>query len=122
MTVGTGEGIGSGKENTRKLVGAMGLSAYSSSSGSTTPTQYAARMCADYRGGGYADWFLPSRYELNLMYQNLHRNNLGGFSGGIYWSSSEYDADGAWLQAFGSGTQYIGNRYDDFRVRPVRAF
>ena len=122
MTVGTGDGIGSGKENTRKLVGAMGLSAYSSSSGSTTTTQYAARMCADYRGGGHDDWFLPSRDELNLMYQNLRRNNLGGFSEDIYWSSSEYGASSAWLQGFHYGTQDYYHRDREYRVRPVRAF
>ncbi len=122
MTVGTIEGIGSGKENTRKLVGAMGLSAYSSSSGSEKTTQYAARMCADYRGGGYDDWFLPSLYELNLMYRNLYSNNLGGFSPDSYLSSSENDANNACSQYFYYGVQINLNRNIEYRVRPVRAF
>lgn len=123
MTVGTGTGIGSGKENTQKLVGAMGSSVYRySSDNNTKTTQYAAKMCAEYRGGGYADWFLPSKSELNLMYQNLKKNNLGGFSGGYYWSSSEYDANYAWYQYFDFGTQYFGYRRNGGRVRPVRAF
>jgi len=122
VVVGTGEGIGSGKENTQKLVGAMGLSAYSSYNGSEKTTQYAARMCADYRGGGHDDWFLPSRDELNLMYQNLRRNNLGGFSEDIYWSSSEYNAGGAWAQYFSYGGQGHNYRDNGYRVRPVRAF
>ncbi|MEA5108566.1 MAG: InlB B-repeat-containing protein [Sphaerochaeta associata] len=123
MTVGTGTGIGSGKENTQKLVGAMGSSVYRYSSGNNTKTtQYAAKMCAEYRGGGYADWFLPSKSELNLMYQNLKKNNLGGFYEGSYWSSSEATASYAWTQDFGNGTQSSIFRSYDYRVRPVRAF
>jgi hypothetical protein len=44
-----------------------------------------------YRGGGYADWYLPDTEELRLMYQNLKaKGNAGGFSDGSYWSSSKY--------------------------------
>ena len=111
MSVETGTGIGSGKENTQKLVGAMGLSAYSSSSGSEKTTQYAAKMCAEYRGGGHDDWFLPGRDELNLMYRNLKENNLGGFSDVAYWSSSELNAYDAWYQSFTSGLQNVYYRY-----------
>jgi hypothetical protein len=86
-------------------------------------TDYAAKLCADYRGGGYDDWFLPSKDELNLMYQNLKAQNLGGFSDvGYYWSSSEYGANGAWGQHFGFGGQYDDARNYESRVRPVRAF
>jgi uncharacterized repeat protein (TIGR02543 family) len=127
MTVGTVEGIGSGKENTRKLVGAMGFFSYSSSSGSTMTAAYAAKVCADLEitndGVLYNDWFMPSKDELNLMYQKLKKNNLGGFSGGYYWSSSEYDAYDAWCQYFYNGNQYYYDRYfGSSRVRPVRAF
>jgi hypothetical protein len=122
ILVSTGTGIGSGKENAEALVSAMGSAAYSSSSGSTTTAEYAARMCANYRGGGYADWFLPSKDELNLMRQNLYLNNLGGFSGFNYWSSSEDDAGDAWGQDFSDGYQFNHGRSNVYRVRPVRAF
>jgi hypothetical protein len=56
------------------------------------------------------------------MYQNLKKNNIGGFSGGWYWSSSEYNANYAWVQYFSFGDQYNGNRSSSSRVRPVRAF
>jgi hypothetical protein len=46
---------------------------------------------------------LPSKDDLNKMY--LNRAAIGGFSG-VYWSSSEYDADNAWVQSFEDGTQY----------------
>lgn len=88
---------------------------------------YAAKVCADLEitndGVLYNDWFMPSKDELNLMYQKLKKNNLGGFSGGYYWSSSEYDAYDAWCQYFYNGNQYYYDRYfGSSRVRPVRAF
>jgi hypothetical protein len=32
---------------------------------------YAAQLCAAYQGGNYGDWYLPSKYTLNLMWLNL---------------------------------------------------
>jgi hypothetical protein len=115
---GTGTAIGTGSSNTQKIVATFGnAEPYQSK------TDYAAKLCADYRGGGYDDWFLPSKDELNLMYQNLKAQNLGGFSDvGYYWSSSEYGANGAWGQHFGFGGQYDDARNYESRVRPVRAF
>jgi len=123
MMVGTGTGIGRGKANTQSLVGAMGSAAYSEYDGSTTTAQYAAKVCADYRGGGYDGWFLPSKDELNLMYENLKKNNLGGFSD-AYWSSAEFFANfaAAWYQNFNNGKQSGDDRYYVGRVRPIRAF
>ncbi len=51
---------------------------------------HAALVAANYRGGDFGDWYLPSREELLLMYNNLHTQSLGGFSNEWYWSSSEY--------------------------------
>jgi hypothetical protein len=124
--VGTETGIGSGKENTQKLIGAMGSTAFSNySDGSNTTPQYAAKMCAEYLGGGHADWFLPSKEELSLMYHNLYLKNLGEFSGdyfGLYWSSSEIDNNEAWLMYFDDGGQRNYDRNNLARVRPIRAF
>ena len=41
-------------------------------------------------GQVFTDWQIPSRYQLNLMYSNLHLASppLGGFSPSNYWSSS----------------------------------
>jgi hypothetical protein len=115
---GTGTAIGTGASNTQKIVATFG-----NAEPYWNQTDYPAKLCADYRGGGYDDWFLPSKDELNLMYQNLCRNNLGGFSGGTFWSSSENGAFDAWDQGFGSGSQYTSSRkYLYGRVRPVRAF
>lgn len=102
----------------------MGSTAYYVS-GSSTTDQYAAKICADYRGGGNDGWFLPSKDELDLMYQNLKENNLGGFSGGSYWSSSVLDghfANSAWTRNLNGGGQANFDRGSVYRVRPVRAF
>ena len=86
----TGTAIGTGESNTEIIVLAFGDNEpYEGKS------DYAAKLCADLvvskDGVEYDDWFLPSRDELNLMYENLKRNNLGGFSDLYYWSSSEYN-------------------------------
>ncbi|MBR1938967.1 MAG: DUF1566 domain-containing protein [Spirochaetales bacterium] len=119
--------IGTGKNNTKLLVDTMGTDyAYSSYSGSTTTTDYAARLCdiLEYKKDEvtYTDWFLPSKEELNLMYTNLYKNELGDFTGYYYWSSSEYDADGAYLQELSDDNPYGNYRNYYYSVRPVRAF
>ena len=71
-------------------------------------------------GDNFRDWRMPTKYELNEMY--LQKVAIGGFSSGDYWSSTEGDNDGAWIQDFGNGFQngnVKGNYYD---VRAVRAF
>lgn len=87
----------------------------------------AAKVCADYAlvNGGvtYSDWFLPSKDELNLMYQNLKVQSVGGLISDFYWSSSEYDYSFVWYQIFYDGYQDKIRRDDEYvRVRPVRAF
>lgn len=65
----------------------------------------AFELCNNYRGGGYDDWYLPTKDELNLIYKNLRKP--GKISGNDWhWSSSQ-------------GNNY---RYDYFCVRFVRAF
>ncbi len=123
QVVGTGTAIGTGEANTKALVSKMGNTAYNDYMRRTTKAMYAAKVCADYRGGGYDDWFLPSKDELDLMYQYLQMNNLAGLSGGrSYWSSSEYDGGSAWYLYFYKGNQSYSMRANENTVRPVRAF
>jgi hypothetical protein len=75
---------------------------------------------ATVNGVAYGDWFLPSKGELNQMYVN--RVVIGGFASGVYWSSSEDDANYAWVQGFGHGYQGSGDKSATIYVRPVRAF
>ena len=68
----------------------------------------------------YGDWFLPSKGELNQMY--INRTAIGGFLADFYWSSSEFNAVYAWLQAFNDGNQTNTDKTNSAHVRPVRAF
>lgn len=118
---GTGTAIGTGEGNTQKIVARFG-----NAEPYENKADYAAKLCSDLvvtkNGVVYDDWFLPSKDELDLMYQKLKKNNLGGFSEGDYWSSSERYANFAWAQGFSSGGQASYDRLNDYRVRPVRAF
>jgi hypothetical protein len=79
--------IGTGQANTTAIINQTGH------------TGSAAKVCDDYTDGTYTDWYLPSRDELNLMFTNLEVDGVGGFAA-IYWSSSEIDANNAWVQFF----------------------
>jgi hypothetical protein len=85
-----------------------------------TPTDYAAGVARAYHGGGYTDWYLPSKDELNKLF--LHKAKIGGFGPHYYWSSSENDANTAWNQAFDIASQYANPKTSPSYVRAVRTF
>lgn len=121
----TRNSIGSGKANTDDLCLKMnqdGDVAYNSSSGSGT-AKYAAKMCKEYGEGTefYGQWFLPSKKELEFMFSNLYKKNIGSFADGSYWSSSESSSDTAYYLSF-KGIQNDIDRNYKLRVRPARAF
>ena len=80
----------------------------------------AARLCGDLSEGGYSDWYLPSKNELNALYTN--RVAIGGFSATVYWSSTESDTFGAWAQDFNDGTSNFYSKSSNPRVRAIRSF
>jgi len=80
----------------------------------------AAYLCDQMVAGGYADWYLPSKDELDQMY--LNRQAIGGFANAYYRSSSELDADRAWCHGFSNGFQGFGAKCFIMRVRAVRSF
>ena len=66
--------------------------------------------CDNLTYGGYSDWYLPSKSELNAMY--IHKYEIGGFEDDNsvwdnYWSSTESDSSHAWYQNFCTGEQDI---------------
>ena len=100
-------------------------------------TGYAAKFADDLVCGGRDDWFLPSKDELDLVFNNIAQNRiannntpLGSFNKGFYWTSTDYNNNTAWTQYFMDGQQFdrvqtlSGNRTPPtpFRVRAVRAF
>jgi hypothetical protein len=106
----TGTAIGTGLANTNAIITSQGA----------TATSYAAGLARAYRGGGYTDWYLPSKDELNKLY--LNRIAIGSFANNFYWSSSEVDNLYAWFQYFGNGVQGDGDKDFSFYVRAIRAF
>jgi hypothetical protein len=111
-----GTAIGTGAQNT------IDIEAGCTTSGT------AADLCANLTLGGYSDWFLPSRDELDFMSQSIGQGNagtsgnVGGFASGVYWSSSESSSSSAWIRYFGNGPQGASVKNNTFRVRAVRAF
>ena len=68
-------------------------------------------------------WRLPTKDELNIMYEN--KDKIGGFASSYYWSSTESNDNGVWKQYFDNGLQVINysySKYTKFIVRAVRAF
>ena len=115
----TGTAIGTGSANTDAIINVQG----------PIETSYAAGLARAYEIGVYADWFLPSKDELNKMYQNKSTINTtalanGGsnFASGYYWSSSEGDSIYAWEQYFATGSQGLFDKDATNYVRAVRAF
>lgn len=112
---GTGTAIGAGAGNTAAIV-----SAYGASEPYTNTGKYAARLSEQFEFGGYDDWFLPSRDELNEMYQK--KSEIGYFGSYYYWSSSEGSSLVAWHQYFSNGYQIYSTKTFTIRVRAIRAF
>jgi hypothetical protein len=109
------DGINSGMYNTERTVNQNGLQ----------NINYAAAICAIYQGGSYGDWYLPSKFELNLLY--LQKSVVGGFLTSTnywannYWSSTMYLGK-IWHQYFVDGNQFIDPPADQYSVRAIRAF
>ena len=128
---GTGTGIGTGQSNTTIIVTWLNNNSADYFCDVTYRTDRAAYLCDAWIYGGYSDWFLPSRDELNKMWVNLksgidengaHYDPVGGFADNYCWSSSEGNVGEAWSQDFKYG--YQGRYYKGLTswVRAVRAF
>jgi len=74
----------------------------------------------DASGKNYKDWRLPTRRELNLIYNQ--KASIGGYFGGSYWSSIEESSSDAYLQYFSTGAQGYGPKGAPYYIRAVRAF
>jgi hypothetical protein len=126
ITQAKGDGIYAGKANTSIIIAAQVAIGDNNAS-------YAARLCNQLQitesGTTYGDWYLPSKYELNLMYENIGQGNafglgnIGNFiSGSRYWSSTELNFASAWTQRFGDNFQVSLNKDTTGIVRAIRAF
>lgn len=65
-------------------------------------SQFIARICAQYNGGGYDDWYLPAEDELLAIVP--YSGEIGGVQTLGYWSSTEVSANQARAINISSGT------------------
>lgn len=83
----------------------------------------AARYCDKLNYGGYTDWYLPNRYELNLVFVN--KSVISGLKTGdsdFYSSSTEVDDFYAWTQRMSDGYQTGNGKMNGHFIRCVRRF
>ncbi|MFT5011751.1 MAG: hypothetical protein ACI9HA_000398 [Dinoroseobacter sp.] len=111
-----GTDIGTGADNTNDIIDGCATQGI------------AARVAKDYTLNGYGGWYLPSKDELNLMWEiladpdSVNSNNLAGFGTGRYFSSSEKNPGAAWGQRFGNGNSKGTGKGTERYVRAVRVF
>lgn len=116
VTNATGVALGTGKLNTDLIIAKQN---------STGRPFAAAALAIAYNGGGYSDWFLPSKDELYQLY--LNRVAIGGFEASWYWSSTEKNT---WYAEaldfitgnFDSNGGYKGPGATPYKVRAIREF
>jgi hypothetical protein len=124
-------GIGAGIRNTTTIIVSSEISQRKSSKDndwSFDSEDFAAVICNEYSKSEtvnslettYGDWYLPSKYELNLLY--LKRSTVGNFAADKYWSSSESDEDKAWTINFSTSSNSPDDKTIKNRVRAIRNF
>ena len=123
-----GDGVYAGAMNTMLII--------AQETADTVGGTFAAKVAADYsvRDNGldactgaateicYGDWYLPSKYELNLLYKQKVAVGVNGFGSGVYWSSTESSSGYAWDQFFSNGGQLPTVTSTAMLVRAIRAF
>lgn len=100
--------------------GSLNTTTIINAQGSTPGFFYAAKECRYFGLGGYTDWFLPSKDQLNKLY--LQKAAVPGLENNVFWSSTELDSQQAWTQSFGNGAQSTASKNVVNLVRPIRAF
>jgi PKD repeat protein len=114
VTGATGTAIGMGRSNTNLIIAKQT---------STGRPFAAAAIAVSYTGGGYNDWFLPSKDELHKLY--LNRSIIRGFFDGWYWSSTEQNEFYVEALDFSNGVSsggYKGPGGTPYKVRAIRTF
>ena len=100
--------IGTGLTNTNSIVNQCGETG-------------AAKLCYDLVEGGYSDWYLPSKDELNQLW--INKELIGNFGTFFYWTSSQISANDVSVQQFSSGAQYdTAGKGGNYLVRAIRSF
>lgn len=107
--IGTSTATGAGQTNTTSILSGC------------SQAGIAARICDDLTLNGYNDWYLPSKDELNLMYQ--HKSGIPNLGTCSYWSSSEGGSTYVWVHNLFYGFQgYDGKTATWNYLRAIRSF
>ena len=76
----------------------------------------ARTYCLFLNFDGKTDWRLPTKEELNQIYESDN-----DFGSGRYWASNEETVMSAWSQSFENGSRYYNWKvHGGLYVRPVR--
>lgn len=108
----TAQGIGAGLENTAHMTGKYG---------SDNTYFWYDIIVKDMESG--LMWFMPSKNELNLIYQNkdvITSNGGVALQSSVYWSSSENSGGSAWYQTFVNGIQNTDTKNRSNHCRLLR--
>lgn len=106
---GTSTALGTGAANTTAIVNGCSSSIS------------AAALCNNLTSGGYTDWYLPSREELNKLY--INKTSIGAFSNASYWSSSQAGSTTAYSINFSTGAGIsTSTKTNSMYVRAIRKF
>ena len=109
-------GAGVGRLNTNRILNATHEKPLS-------PQNCAVKACSVYstETTKAGEWYLPSSFELELMYKNLRKSGKIT-SDSVHWSSSQGSSNGAYCIVFSNGSRHFYGKSDCFIVRAVRAF
>lgn len=107
-TKATATGLYMGALNTDKIIYFQGTG------------DYAAADCRSYNGGGYTDWYLPSKRETVLLRKNGGAAGLSLSSNG-YYTSTEADVNSAYCVSVGPYV-FALDKSIPASVRAIRAF
>ena len=109
----TGTAVGVGLPNTGAMIAKYGNN-----------DAYWWKLIKEKRSNTGFDWFMPSKDELDMMYDN--KTIITGQGGDsfktdtYYWSSSEYNNNFAWSQSFSTGNQLIDSKDYSYPCRLLR--
>ncbi len=124
----TADSFYDGLANTEEIIDSIGLG------------DYAAMRCDTFSGGGYMDWYLPAKRELDALFSHdvMINNELAQiaevdsldlrptqmFQETLYWSSTEFNGNVAFHFRLFNGNFFAssGSKTEKARVRCIRRF
>jgi hypothetical protein len=113
-TAGYGNGIGAGRKNTAVIL-----------KPGRVPDSPAALACQNAAHGSRADWFLPSRNEIDELFKNRavvdNLKTAAPATNFWYWTSNQFDDEFVYAKNFSTGSN---NTFQNAtrNVRAIRAF